>query len=115
MLPEVKPEDIITFTDPTILKTINEHSYYDVGSFILFSNEDFKSVFKNKAFGIFDKSFQKTGKCSIMIRKECIGIANVMKAIQEAKPVDWAALQQKEPIERLEFVNNEDNYPVLFQ
>ena len=30
-----------------------------------------------------------TNKFSIMIRKESIGIANVMKAIQNAKKIDW--------------------------
>lgn len=39
--------------NPSILKGINEHTEYDVGSYITFSNEDFRTVFKNKAFGIF--------------------------------------------------------------
>jgi len=68
-LPEVKPEDIITILDPTILKSINEHSYYDVGSYIIFSNEDYKTVFKNKVFGIYQKEHNLTNKFSIMIRK----------------------------------------------
>lgn len=37
-LPDVKPEEVITFLDPTILKPISEHTYYDVGSYIIFSN-----------------------------------------------------------------------------
>jgi len=75
--------------NPTILKSINEHSYYDVGSYIIFSNEDFRTVFKNKAFGIFEREYEVTEKFSIMIRKESIGISNVMKLLQNAQPVDW--------------------------
>lgn len=41
--------------DPTILKTIDEHSEYDVGSFALFRNDDFKKIFKHSAFGNYDK------------------------------------------------------------
>jgi hypothetical protein len=114
-LPEVKPEDIITFLDPTILKSINEHSYYDVGSYIIFSNEDYATVFKNKAFGIYQREHAVTDKFSIMIRNESIGIANVMKRIQEAQPIDWQHLYSLAGPERLEFVNNETRYPVLFQ
>lgn len=46
---------MITFLDPTILKSISEHTFYDVGSYIIFSNEDYKTVFKNKMFGIYNK------------------------------------------------------------
>lgn len=38
-----------------------------------------------------------------------------MRAIQNAKPVDWNLLHSKDPAARLEFINNEHNYPVLFQ
>jgi hypothetical protein len=96
-LPDVKPEDVITFIDPTILKGISEHTYYDVGSYIIFSNEDYKTVFKNKMFGIYSKEFEYTNKFSIMIRKESIGIGNVMKALQHAQPVDWDSLYQLSP------------------
>ena len=50
-----------------------------------------------------------------MVRNESVGIANVMRAIQNAKPVDWNLLHSKDPAARLEFINNEYNYPVLFQ
>lgn len=50
-----------------------------------------------------------------MLRKESVGIANVMRIIQNAGKADWEGLLQKSPEEREEFVNNEDNYPVLFQ
>lgn len=115
VLPDVKPEDIITFQDPTILKGINEHSYYDVGSYILFSNEDHRTVFKNKSFGVQEKEYEITGKFSIMVRKESIGILNVMKTIQHSKPIDWQQLHLLSPQERLDYVNNEQRYPVLFQ
>ncbi len=105
-IPEAKPEDIITFLDPTSLKNINEHTYYDVGSYTLFSDEDFRTVFKNKCFGIYEKEYEVTKKFSMMIRKESIGIANVMKILQGAQKVNWEALQQMAPEERLEYVNN---------
>ena len=60
-----------------------------MASYILFSDKDFRKVFPSKAFGIYEKEFSMTNKFSIMIRKESIGIANVMKAIQNAKKVDW--------------------------
>ena len=50
-----------------------------------------------------------------MVRKESIGIANVMKILQQAQPVDWQRLHQLSPQEKTEFVNNEFNYPCLFQ
>lgn len=50
-----------------------------------------------------------------MIRKESIGLANVMKALQNAQKTDWAALQKLSPEERLEYINNESRYPVLFE
>ena len=83
---------MITFIDPTILKPIGDHTYYDVGSYIIFSNEDYKTVFKNKMFGIYNREFDYTNKFSIMVRKESIGIANVMRAIHNAQPVDWQAI-----------------------
>lgn len=41
-----------------------------------------------------------------MIRKESIGLANVMRAIHNSTPTDWEALAALPPQERLEFVNN---------
>jgi len=82
-------EDIITFTDPTILKPISEHSYYDVGSYTLFSSEDQKAVFKNKPFGIYSKELDHTEKFCVMIRKESIGITNVMKTLQNTPAIEW--------------------------
>ena len=66
-------------------------------------------------FGIYNREFEYTNKFSIMIRKESIGIANVMRAIQNAQPVDWQAIYSLSPEERLEYINNEHRYPVLFQ
>lgn len=97
---------MITFIDPTILKAIHEHTYYDVGSYIIFSNEDYKTVFKNRVFGIYQKEFEYTNKFSIMIRKESIGIANLMRTIQHAQPIDWPAICALPPHERLDFVND---------
>ncbi len=93
----MKPEEEITFLDPTILKPIGEHTYYDVGSYIIFSNEDYRTLFKNKPFGIFNLEFEYTNKFSIMIRKESIGLANVMRAIHHSQPTDWAALTALPP------------------
>jgi len=59
---------VISFQDPTILKDINEHSYYDVASYILFSDKDFRRVFPTRAFGIYEKEFEMTKKFSIMVR-----------------------------------------------
>ena len=51
-----------------------------------------------------------------MIRNESIGIANVMKIIQNApQKYDWSTLMGKNAEERQEYVDNEHNYPVLFQ
>ena len=41
-----------------------------------------------------------------MIRKESIGITNVMKLIQNSKPIDWEMLHKLSPPERLEYMNN---------
>lgn len=41
-----------------------------------------------------------------MIRKESIGITNVMKSIQNAKEIDWKGLYSMDPQDRLDFVNN---------
>jgi hypothetical protein len=38
VLPDTAQEEEILITNPTILKTINEHTYYDVGSYIIFSD-----------------------------------------------------------------------------
>lgn len=90
-------EDIITFTDPTILKPINEQSYYDVASYTLFSSEDHKAVFKNKPFGIYSKELEHTEKFCVMIRKESIGITNVMKIYQNTQPIDWNLVHSLSP------------------
>jgi hypothetical protein len=50
-----------------------------------------------------------------MIRKESIGITNLMKTLQNAQPVDWQHIYSLTPDERLEWVNNETRYPILFQ
>jgi hypothetical protein len=68
-----------------------------VGSYVLFSNEDYRTVFKNKAYGIHEKEHELTDKFSIMMRKESIGITNVMKLIQHAKPADWEQLHSLSP------------------
>jgi len=38
---------------------------------------------------MFDKEYEVTQKFSIMVRKESIGITNVMKLLQNAQAVDW--------------------------
>lgn len=86
-----------------------------MGSYTLFSSEDQKAVFKNKPFGVFSKELEHTGKFSVMIRKESIGITNVMKTLQDTSDISWEEFHALGPQERLEFVNNETNYPILFQ
>lgn len=41
-----------------------------------------------------------------MIRKESIGITNVMKILQSAQPVDWEYIRSLSPEEKTEWVNN---------
>lgn len=83
--------------DPTILKTIDEHSEYDVGSYALFRNDDFKKMFKHGAYGNYDKNeWAQTQKFAIQIRREGLSIINVMKLLESApKSYDWAALYKK--------------------
>jgi len=56
-----------------------------------------------------------TEKFSIMVRKESIGITNVMKILQNGKNIDWQAFHKMEPEDRVEYVNNEKRYPLMFQ
>lgn len=51
----------------------------------------------------------------MMIRKESVGIASVMRAVGEAKGTDWERVCGMGPEERLEFVDDEKNYPGMFQ
>ena len=49
-----------------------------------------------------EKEYEYTGKFSIMIRNESIGIANVMKALQNApEKFDWKDLMAKNAEERM--------------
>ena len=50
-LSAVDPDILGTLIDPTILKQVNEHNEYDVGSYCLYSEADMKKVFKHGAFG----------------------------------------------------------------
>jgi len=56
-----------------------------------------------------------TEKFSIMVRNESIGITNVMKILQNGKNIDWQAFHKMEPEDRVEYVNNEKRYPLMFQ
>ena len=56
-----------------------------------------------------------TEKFSIMIRNESIGISNVMKILQNGKKIDWKAFHKIDPEDRLDYVNSEHRYPLLFQ
>ena len=47
----VEPEAIANIIDPSIVKPIIEHIYYDVGSFCLYSESDMEKVFKHGSFG----------------------------------------------------------------
>ena len=51
----VEAEPVTILTDPTILKRINEHTEYDIGSYILFNNEDYNKVFRAGSFGNYGK------------------------------------------------------------
>ena len=65
----------MTLPDPSIFKEINQHSIYNIGSYIVFSNEDYKKVFKHGSFGNYDKKeYQHSKKFGIQIRKEGLGI-----------------------------------------
>jgi len=61
------------------------------------------------------KEYEMTEKFSIMVRKESIGITNVMKILQNGKNIDWQAFHKMEPEDRVEYVNNEKRYPLMFQ
>ncbi len=52
---EIDQEPVMTLPDPSIFKEINKHSIYDIGSYIVFSNDDYKKVFKHGMFGNYDK------------------------------------------------------------
>lgn len=74
----------MTIPDPTIFKEINKHSIYDIGSYAVFSNDDYKKVFKHGSFGNFDSNeYKSTKKFGIQIRKDGLGIAQVMQIIQD--------------------------------
>lgn len=74
----------MTIPDPTIFKEINKHSVYDIGNYTVFSNDDYKKVFKHGSYGNYDKNeFDVTKKFGIQIRKDGLGIAQVMQLIQD--------------------------------
>jgi hypothetical protein len=74
----------MTIPDPTIFKDISKHSIYDIGSYVVFSNDDYKKVFKHGSFGNYlKKEFEETKKFGIQIRKDGLGITQVMQLIQD--------------------------------
>lgn len=74
----------MTIPDPSIFKEINKHSIYDIGSYVVFSNDDYKKVFKHGSFGNYSKNeYENTKKFGIQIRKDGIGITQVMQIIQD--------------------------------
>lgn len=46
----------MTIIDPTIFKDISHHSIYDIGSYVVFSNDDYKKVFKHGGYGNYHKN-----------------------------------------------------------
>jgi hypothetical protein len=46
----------MTLPDPSIFKEIHQHSVYDIGSYMVFSNDDYKKVFKHGSFGNYDEN-----------------------------------------------------------
>jgi hypothetical protein len=52
---EIDQEPVMTLPDPSIFKEMNKHSIYDIGSYIVFSNDDYKKVFKHGMFGNYDQ------------------------------------------------------------
>lgn len=38
-----------------------------------------------------------------------------MKILQNGKNIDWQAFHKMEPEDRVEYVNNEKRYPLMFQ
>lgn len=74
----------MTLPDPTIFKDINAHSIYDIGSYVVFSNDDYNRVFKHGCFGNYSqREYEETNKFGIQIRKDGLGVTQVMKLIQD--------------------------------
>lgn len=74
----------MTIPDPTIFKEITKHSVYDIGSYTVFSNDDYKKVFKHGSFGNYNQNeYESTKKFGIQIRKDGLGITQVMQHIQD--------------------------------
>ena len=67
---EPNENEVDTKIDPTILKHINEHNEYDVGSFALFTEKDMDTVFKHGSFGSYsEEEYGSTKKFGIQIRE----------------------------------------------
>ena len=52
---DIDQEPVMTLSDPSIFKEISKHNNYDIGSCIVFSNDDYKKVFKHGMFGNYDQ------------------------------------------------------------
>lgn len=109
----------MTLPDPSIFKEINQHSIYDIGSYIVFSNDDYKKVFKHGSFGNYDQGeYKYVNKFGIQIRKDGLGIGQVMQIIQNNANKDmkqeWEKIAKLPAEERVEYVNDEVLYPLLF-
>ena len=109
----------MTLPDPSIFKEINQHSVYDIGSYMVFSNDDYKKVFKHGAFGNYDANeYKSTKKFGIQIRKDGLGITQVMQLMQNNNgrnlKSEWEKIVKLPVEEKLEYVNDEVIYPLLF-
>ncbi len=73
----------MTLPDPSIFKEMNKHSIYDIGSYVVFSNDDYKKIFKHGMFGNYQENeYKLTQKFGIQIRKDGLGITHVMQLMQ---------------------------------
>ena len=114
-LAAVDPELIATIIDPTILKPVNEHNEYDVGSYCLYNESDMDKVFKHGSFGRYtDTEFAATRKFGIQIRQECLQLGKLIKMVNEMKPVDWSLFSKMGEEDLQEYVDDEQNYPSIF-
>ena len=76
--------------DPSTLKDINDHTFYDIGWYINFLQEDMERYFKHECFGNYSlKEYFATKKFGVQIRSEGIRIVNILKRIQNPAKVDW--------------------------
>lgn len=76
-----------------------------------------KKVFKHGCFGLYSENeYECTKKFGVQIREECVSIGEIIKTISLNKnnEINWDIFKLKSEDAKLEYINDENNYPLLF-